>query len=329
MPWNPSLNSLQIALAHLYPTDEDARRVADQAGLEPAHIDFSSPAIDVWHSILSEALRQERVDAVIAVAREEYPQSQDLAGAIAAYRPTALAVIQPEPIRVPTFRPALSITRLLPVAAIGVVAVLFWWFTRGGSSAGPPYVTPTAYGAGVATATHAPAPSPTPHPAAEKPTPFPTRVFVSKWIYDLPSWTEQVEYRYEPGILPTETITDFLRLSHVELGDLAEAGASPLAFNIRLTLKNIDSKPLVLDLDHRFFGIADAQGRAGDLVYFCCAASGEILSPGQEREIQLVFRSYPGWFSKFGGAGYVMLGVSGLRPLSRATWRIMLPVTAD
>jgi hypothetical protein len=329
MPWNPSLNSLQLVLADLYPTEEDARRVVDQAGLEPAYVDFGSPAINVWHSILSEALRQEKVDALIGVAREEYPDNQELAHAIAEYRPAEGVAPGPEPATPSGFRPAPSFVWLVPVAAIGALAVIFWLVTRGGSSGGLAHVTPTLQVASVATATPVQPASATPQPAAETPTPFPTPVFASRWLYDLPSWTEQVEYRYEPGILPAATITDFLRLSRVELGDLTEAGASHPGFNIRLSIKNVGPGPLVLDLDHRFFGLEDAQGRPGELVYFCCAALGEILLPGQEREIQVVFRSYPGWFSKERGVSNVLFTIDGLRPVLRAAWRLMLPVTGD
>jgi len=91
MPWNETLNDLQRVLADLYPAEADARRVSEQAGLTAARIDFSNAAINVWHDVLGQALREERVQALIDIAHQEYPTNSALARAIERYVPAEKA----------------------------------------------------------------------------------------------------------------------------------------------------------------------------------------------------------------------------------------------
>lgn len=74
MAWNPGLTRLCDLLAELYPTIQLSQQVLARAGLPTAHIEFSAAASSNWYEILKEADRRKRVPAVVAVARQEYPE---------------------------------------------------------------------------------------------------------------------------------------------------------------------------------------------------------------------------------------------------------------
>jgi hypothetical protein len=144
------------------------------------------------------------------------------------------------------------------------------------------------------------------------------------WV--LEPWSiELVEFEVEPGVLPTEVVSDLIRLDRVAFGRL---DADRSAYDVRLVVKNANSQAIRLTLEQGFFALEDRQGRAANLIYFCCATSGEILVPGQEREVQLIFEDRPEWGGK-GGEGVAYLRVRGFLPIVRASWTIPLPVTAD
>jgi hypothetical protein len=161
-------------------------------------------------------------------------------------------------------------------------------------------------------------------PPTDTPAPVQPPVFVSKYVYS-PGDIQLVEFSAEPNILPTETITDFLKLSRVAFGVLDDTEP---AFNIRLVIKNTGAQPLLVDLDQRFFSLEDDQGRAVELIYFCCPAKGDMLAPGQEREIQLMFRS-GAWYGKEVSASAIFFRVRGFLPVVRALWSLPTLATAD
>ncbi|MBA3534603.1 MAG: trypsin-like peptidase domain-containing protein [Ardenticatenales bacterium] len=79
MPWTPELSKLRDVLATLYTSPADIRRVVQDAGLNMAYLDFSQAPINIWQSILEEADKQTMVQAIIDVARRQYPNNQALA----------------------------------------------------------------------------------------------------------------------------------------------------------------------------------------------------------------------------------------------------------
>jgi len=79
MNWNRTLANLRDALAGLYPTVQDSRRVVSDAGLNPAYIAFDAKAINNWFNILREAQNRNKVQAVIKVACGDYPENEWLA----------------------------------------------------------------------------------------------------------------------------------------------------------------------------------------------------------------------------------------------------------
>lgn len=161
-------------------------------------------------------------------------------------------------------------------------------------------------------------------PPTETFTPVPTPVFISRFTYYSEANpnpdVEQVEFDFKPGILPDDTIHDFIRLSSIDYGDL---GSDGVAFNIRLILHNTSDAPLVLDLTDRFFSMVDDQGQEAELIYFCCNSRvGELLGAGQERTMLLLFRAPPDWFGKNIAANYIFIRVDGLLPINRLAWRM-------
>lgn len=177
-----------------------------------------------------------------------------------------------------------------------------------------------------------PTPTSTPVPLpTETFTPVPTPVFVTQFtLYSEANPNpdvEQVEFNFKPGILPDDTIHDFIRLSSIDFGEL---GSEAVAFNIQLILHNPSNAPLVLDLTDRFFSLEDDQGQEAELVYFCCnSKAGEILGAGQERTIQLLFRAPSEWFGKNIAANYIYIRVNGLLPITRLAWRMHTLKTAE
>jgi hypothetical protein len=158
-------------------------------------------------------------------------------------------------------------------------------------------------------------------------TPAPPPSFVTDFVYNL-NGSEFVadEFKFEPGMLPAETMTDFIQLSRVAFGKLE---TSDFALNARLAINNTGAQPLILELNQRFFTLEDDQGRTAELVYFCCATKGDVLAPGQKREVQLFFRMAPEWYGKGTSAYAIFLRVRGLLPVLRASWRFPTLATAE
>lgn len=104
MAWErPALIDLREILARVYPTERDSRRVVVDAGLDPAQIAFDSKAILNWFAILEEAGRHAgKIEAIIAVAQTEYPESEALQRAAQGAPPAVLAGPEPADWRGPT-----------------------------------------------------------------------------------------------------------------------------------------------------------------------------------------------------------------------------------
>lgn len=78
MPKPNALPVLRGILATLYPTREDAYRIVEDAGLDPRFISFSDKAINNWHHILNEAVKHDKLLALVQLARSEFAHHQPL-----------------------------------------------------------------------------------------------------------------------------------------------------------------------------------------------------------------------------------------------------------
>ncbi|MCB0061390.1 MAG: toll/interleukin-1 receptor domain-containing protein [Caldilineaceae bacterium] len=88
-PTNPTpnldaLRQLREALAYLYSNQRSIERLAEDAGLTIAAIDWRGPVIDNWRAVLTEAQKQGQLPKLLTLAQTEYPNNPTLATAVAA-----------------------------------------------------------------------------------------------------------------------------------------------------------------------------------------------------------------------------------------------------
>lgn len=74
MSSSPTLTALRTLLASLYPSVEDARRIAGDAGLNLQFITFDGKAINTWRSILDEAQKRDKLSALVDAVAADYPE---------------------------------------------------------------------------------------------------------------------------------------------------------------------------------------------------------------------------------------------------------------
>lgn len=78
---------LRNVLAKLIADESSIRRIVSDAALDGRKIDFSSSVINIWHSVLAEAEKVDRVEALLrAVANDGYGDNREFQAACAAYR---------------------------------------------------------------------------------------------------------------------------------------------------------------------------------------------------------------------------------------------------
>jgi hypothetical protein len=83
---SPALQSLRAILSSLYETETDARRIAQDAGLDIRQVNFSTKPLNFWQHLLVEAHKGAKVKALVASAGFEYPaQAEALRQAYQAY----------------------------------------------------------------------------------------------------------------------------------------------------------------------------------------------------------------------------------------------------
>ncbi len=93
MPWDQSrLNNLRSILAELYPREADQRRFIKEAdvGLDAGEIGFDQAANTSWYAILRYANDRNKVGALVAFAREGYPDNDLLERAASRQGPPAI-----------------------------------------------------------------------------------------------------------------------------------------------------------------------------------------------------------------------------------------------
>lgn len=70
---------LRTLLAELYPMRADLTRVTYDAGIPLASVAFGSSALNDWDAVLQEAGKQQLVDSLLDVVRQQYPNQPTLA----------------------------------------------------------------------------------------------------------------------------------------------------------------------------------------------------------------------------------------------------------
>jgi hypothetical protein len=77
--WDDRMSRLNDLMAELYPDQDAARQVVRRANLPPDRIRFNPAAGTNWFNILEEAQRRGRVEAIVAIARREFPDRPEWA----------------------------------------------------------------------------------------------------------------------------------------------------------------------------------------------------------------------------------------------------------
>jgi tetratricopeptide (TPR) repeat protein len=189
MAWNRGLSDLQGALAVLYPSEGDMRRLVNQAELPSTFVDFDGAAIRVWHNILIEAERRGRVQALIENARMEYPENEALQLAAAAYQ-TGKTGEQLQTVQKGKESNKLSSPRKLPLpvwislfGAMAIIAVVLIFLRPDDNSppAAPPAVTLTSQTNGLTTEPAAVSTIPETPTTTGQPTPESVDVLISQF----------------------------------------------------------------------------------------------------------------------------------------------------
>jgi hypothetical protein len=85
MDWDESLTELRQALAKLYPDQDDYPRILNSAGIGEEFVKITGKGINDWHAILTEALKRQRLETILALATKEYPNDSPLKGAIESF----------------------------------------------------------------------------------------------------------------------------------------------------------------------------------------------------------------------------------------------------
>jgi hypothetical protein len=137
---------------------------------------------------------------------------------------------------------------------------------------------------------------------------------------------ERKDFEVEPTTeLTTQEAARLLTIERVAFGRLPD---DTTGYDIRLRVANPTDKVMKLVLEKRFFALEDAQGRAAEMIYFCCEVREAILPVGGARDVQIIFVSRREWGGK-GGVSEAFVKVQGFLPIVRESWSISLPVTAE
>jgi hypothetical protein len=163
-----------------------------------------------------------------------------------------------------------------------------------------------------------------PAPLADRPRDSRPPEFVAQFVYHT-NMIERTEFTTEPARSSSEKLDDSLTLSRMAYGT---ADKTNRAFQVDLTIKNTSRETILLDLNERFFSMADNNGRSAELIYFCCVSKGDALPAGEERTVQLFFRD-AGWHGKGVSANALYFRVRGFLPVVSASWKVPTLATRD
>jgi hypothetical protein len=76
--WTANLTKLRELLANLYSAPDSAKRIVDDVGLDKRRIRFENAAINIWHDILDEAVKHNKLIAIVELAHQEYPNDEQV-----------------------------------------------------------------------------------------------------------------------------------------------------------------------------------------------------------------------------------------------------------
>jgi hypothetical protein len=124
--------ALRKELAAYYEDEARARRVAFDANLKSDNIDFSGPAIDMWHAILQEAEKADKTAKLFKVVQSEYSTLKNVCDAYQTNKALNTDTTTSSIDLLPETRRGLYITKkhyLIVALAIAVSTIM--WLTIG------------------------------------------------------------------------------------------------------------------------------------------------------------------------------------------------------
>ena len=86
MNWNQNLKGLRDVFAFLYSSPSSARVVATAAGVNVLAINFNDALINIWHSLVEEAVKQNKLNALIVEVTVSYGENPDFIRAVSNWK---------------------------------------------------------------------------------------------------------------------------------------------------------------------------------------------------------------------------------------------------
>ena len=90
--FTPAAAKLQVALAHLFPSEAEGRILCEAAGMKTNLVDFSAASYTRLYFIVDQATKQSKLPELIAAALERYPDSEELLATSAPWLETARTI---------------------------------------------------------------------------------------------------------------------------------------------------------------------------------------------------------------------------------------------
>ncbi|HRW10345.1 MAG TPA: effector-associated domain EAD1-containing protein [Caldilineaceae bacterium] len=230
-----ALTTLRRILANLYPEESSIRRVATDAEIATARVNFQGSTLNIWHEVLTEAQKSARLDALLDVVHAEYRANTDFQAFYQRHRqPNAPAEPTPptpsRPVAEPEEKPtsvdsatdrsgqagmptAIGSTRqVFPFALVAVVAAIvlsgvIWYRNALPATTPVPTTTTTLPTEIAAAAAHTPTTSPTPVPPSTTSAPSATVVTQTLPSPVTPSTAVSETAPLTTTVIPTLTTT--------------------------------------------------------------------------------------------------------------------------
>ena len=93
MEVHEALRALRIALCDLFDNPASVKVLMDDAGIDATRVNYSGRIDNVWHNVLAEARRVNKIETMVQLALEQYKGNAKLTNAYQAY----LAIQAPSP----------------------------------------------------------------------------------------------------------------------------------------------------------------------------------------------------------------------------------------
>lgn len=94
MEFRQVITQLRDILVKLYSLPADIARIADDAGLPTGQIQWQGSVVNVWHTLLQEAAKNEQIPDLLKVVQTQYDRNRELAVIVTAYQTLSTSDMQ-------------------------------------------------------------------------------------------------------------------------------------------------------------------------------------------------------------------------------------------